>query len=137
MILLDTNVVSEVTRKKPDLDVLDWLEANKLQLYLPAVSIGEMSYGIERIRPAERSSDLSKAFTRILEKFSTRYLAFDEFDALLYGKLMGESERRGRSMSVVDGMLAALAMRHKAQLATRNTPHFEHLEIDLIDPWTD
>jgi predicted nucleic acid-binding protein len=137
VILLDTNVVSEVTRKEPNLDVLDWLEANKFQLHLPAVSIGEMSYGIERIRPAERSSDLSKAFTRILERFSTRYLAFDEIDALHYGKLMGESERGGRTMSVADGMLAALATRHEARLATRNIAHFEHLEIVLINPWTD
>jgi predicted nucleic acid-binding protein len=61
VIVLDTNVVSEVTRKKPNLDVLDWLETNEVQLFLPAVSIGEMSYGIERVRPAERSSDLSTA----------------------------------------------------------------------------
>lgn len=137
MILLDTNVVSEVARKKPKLEVLDWLENNELQLFLPAVAIAEMSYGIERIKPAERSADLAMAFTRILDKFSTRYIAFDEFDALLYGKLMGDSERRGRTMSVVDGMLAALAIRHEAKLATRNVAHFEHLEIDLINPWTD
>jgi predicted nucleic acid-binding protein len=137
VILLDTNVLSEVSRKKPDFKVLDWIGHYEPLLYLSAVVIGELSFGIERLRPAERSADLSKALTSILEKFEPRYVHFDSIDALLYGKLMGQSERRGRKMSVVDGMLAALARRHEAQLATRNTAHFEHLGIDIINPWTD
>jgi predicted nucleic acid-binding protein len=134
---VDTNVLSEVSRKAPNQNVLDWLGQNENQLYLPTVVIGEISYGIERIKPTERSSSLSKAFTTILEKFEGRFVEFDSIDALLYGKCMGHSEQVGRKMSVVDGMLSALAVRHKAQLATRNIDHFEHLDIALINPWTD
>lgn len=137
MIFPDSNILSEVSRKQPNLKVLDWLENNEGQLFLPAVVIGELSYGIERIRPAERSVALSKAFTAILEKFSARFVVFDSIDALHYGRLMGNSEQMGRKMSVVDGMHAALALRHEAQLATRNRAHFEHLDVDLINPWTD
>jgi predicted nucleic acid-binding protein len=137
VILLDTNVLSEVSRKQPNLKVLGWLENHEVQLYLPAIVVGEMSYGIERVRPSERSAALAMAFTAILEKFSTRFIGFDSMDALLYGKLMGSSETKGRKMSVIDGMLAALALRHDAQLATRNTADFEHLDVKLINPWTD
>jgi toxin FitB len=137
VILLDTNVLSEVSRKEPSAKVLDWLGHDEGQLFLPAVVIGELSYGIERIKPAERSVALSKAFTAILEKFSAQFVAFDAIDALHYGKLMGNSEQMGRKMSFIDGMLAALAMRHEATLATRNIAHFEHLDIALINPWTD
>jgi predicted nucleic acid-binding protein len=137
LILSDTNVLSEVSRKEPNQRVFDWLAGNDPLLYLPTVVVAEISYGIERIRPAERSSSLSKAFTMILAKFNERFVDFDSIDALLYGKLMGHSELVGRKMSVVDGMLAALTVRHKARLATRNISHFEHLDIALINPWTD
>jgi predicted nucleic acid-binding protein len=137
LILLDTNVVSEVSRREPNRRVLDWLATHDAELFLPSVVVGEISYGIERIRPAERSTALSKAFTTILEKFNERFVDFDSIDALLYGKVMGHSELVGRKMYVIDGMLAALAVRHRAQLATRNTVDFEHLDIELINPWTD
>ena len=137
MIIVDTNVLSEWARKAPDQKVLHWLNHHNSDLIVPSVVIAEIAFGIERVRPPERSAAVTRAFGVLLEKFSDRFLDFDVVDALQYGHLMGTSAQKGFSMSLVDGQVAALAMRHKAKLATRNVKHFKHLGIELINPWAD
>jgi predicted nucleic acid-binding protein len=135
LIFLDTNVVSEFAKPLPSPAVLDWVERHDGELALSSVVIGELSYGIEQIRAAERSSRLHDAFTRLRRRFAGCIHGFDEDAALIYGRIMGKAKLQGRPMSVPDGMIAAIALKHAAALATRNSSHFAVPELQLIDPW--
>ncbi|MFN0194790.1 MAG: type II toxin-antitoxin system VapC family toxin [Aestuariivirga sp.] len=135
MIIVDTNVVSEVMRPRPFQAVMDWLEQNDKRLAMTSVTVAELSYGIERIRPAERAPRLSKALESVRQHYDGRMFAFDEPCAMIYGKLMGEASRRGRTLQVPDGMIAAVAIHHRAALATRNVADFEFLDLQVINPW--
>ena len=135
MIFLDTNVVSEVMRPHPAPVVLSWLAHQDSELALSAVAIAEISFGIERIRPAERAARLSRSFGDIRQHYSTRIFPFDETAALIYGAIMGEASRQGRPLSPPDAMIAAIALRHNAAMATRNTAHFRIEGLRIVNPW--
>jgi hypothetical protein len=137
VILLDTNVVSEVMRPKPDQNVIDWLTRFDPELALPVIAIAEIAHGIERIRPAERAPRLAKTFDELRKRYAGRILAFDERAAMIYGVIMGDASRTGRNLGPLDGMVAAIALRHRAALATRNTRDFNFLELRVTDPWSE
>ena len=135
MILLDTNLLSEMLRKEPLPPVTVWIESHNAKLAIPAIAIAELSFGIERIRPSERSRQLEAAFDEICKRFARQIIPFDAQSALVYGKIAGALQRRGRMMSMPDAMIAATALRHRSALATRNTKHFVGLGIELFNPW--
>jgi predicted nucleic acid-binding protein len=137
MIFLDTNVVSEIMRPMPDTTVLTWLKRNEDQLALSTIAIAEISFGIESIRPEERSHRLEKTFKALRGRLNDRIYDFDEISALAYGDFCGRRKREGEAVAIADGMIAAIALRHKAQLATRNTRHFINSGLKLINPWSD
>ena len=135
MIFLDTNVVSETLRKSPDAAVLAWLEKHDAELALSAVVIGELAFGIGKIRPDQRAIRLSDGLEEWRKRFAGRIFSLTEEAALLYGDIMGRAVRKGRPMSAPDGMIAAIAGVHDCALATRNTSDFQDAGIALIDPW--
>lgn len=135
MIFLDTNVVSEVMRKAPDPGVIGWLERHDAELALSTIVIGEIAFGIEKIRPAERARRLAGDFDELRRRYADRIFGFTEVAALTYGALMGERSRTGRPMSVPDAMIAAIARTHGARLATRNLADFAGAGLELISPW--
>ena len=135
MIVLDTNVVSEVMRREPSQRVLQWLRDNESNLALPTITIAELAFGIERIRPHDRPERWGNALASIRKKLIDRILPFDEMSALIYGEVNGLAARSGNTQSVSDGMIAAIALRHNASLATRNLSHFLHVGLKLINPW--
>ena len=135
MIFLDTNIVSELMHKAPDPGVVAWLERHDADLALSTIVIGEIAFGIEKIRPAERARRLTRDFDELRRRYADRIFGFTEAAALAYGALMGERSRAGRPMSVADGMIAAIAKTHEARLATRNLADFEGLGLELISPW--
>jgi predicted nucleic acid-binding protein len=135
LIFLDTNVVSEFAKPKPSTTVFEWVERHDSELALSSVVIGEIGYGIEQIRPAERPPRLQEAFASLRQRFAGRTYAFDEEASLIYGRVMGNAKRQGRAMSIPDGNIAAIALQHTAALATRNSDHFAIAELQLIDPW--
>lgn len=136
MIFLDTNVVAEATRAKPHLKVMNWLIANDAELALSTVVIAEIAYGIERVRPDQRALRLDQALDALRERFAGRIYGFDVESALLYGRIMGRAKLKGRMMEVPDGMIAAIALRHGAVLATRNAGHFLIDGLTHINPWS-
>jgi predicted nucleic acid-binding protein len=135
LIFLDTNVVSELSRQRPNTIVLDWVDVHDRELALSSVVIGEISYGVEQVRKAERAPRLANAVDSLRRRFAGRIFGFDEETAPIYGRIMGEAKRQGRAMSVSDGMIAAIALQHDASLATRNTQHFKVSNLRLVDPW--
>jgi predicted nucleic acid-binding protein len=135
VIFLDTNVISEAARPKPDAQVISWLSAQDPSLALSAVALAEIAFGIARTPEAERARRLSQFLEAVRARFAGRIFAFDEECAVIYGTLMASRSRSGRPMAVPDGMIAAIALRHRATLATRNESDFAEIGLAIINPW--
>ncbi|SIQ86011.1 hypothetical protein SAMN05880590_10835 [Rhizobium sp. RU35A] len=135
MIFIDTNVLSETLKKAPSEAVIAWLVRHDAEIALSSVVIGEIAYGIAKIRPDQRAERLEQGLTDWRRRFADRIFAFTEETALIYGLLMGEAARQGRGMSAPDGMIAAIARAHGGRLATRNTGDFLTCGLDLVNPW--
>jgi predicted nucleic acid-binding protein len=139
VILLDTNVVSEVMRSQPEPAVIDWLNrADAAELYLSAVSVGEIEFGIDVLPDGRRKDDLRARFKQFLARaFAYRTLPFDDQAAQCYGPIMGARRRAGRPMPAPDGQIAAIALARGMAVATRNVGDFSDCGVDLVNPWTD
>ena len=135
MIFVDTNVISESLRKAPDAAVLAWLVRNDAELALPTVTIAEIAFGIQKVRPDERADRLDQGLSRWRHRFADRIFGLTEEAALAYGEIMGAAARQGRGMSAPDGMIAAIARVNGGRLATRNLTDFGSTNLDLISPW--
>lgn len=137
MILLDTNVLSELMRAKPDPRVLCWVDAQpSSQLAICSITVAEILYGIARMPDGKRKKSLfDMASAMFDEDFAGSILPFDSDAAVHYAKIAAESEARGRVVEMADAQIAAIARQHDAVVATRNIRHFESLGVDLVDPW--
>lgn len=135
MIFLDTNVLSETFRKAPNEAVIAWLVRHDAELALSTVTIAEIAYGIQKIRPDQRADRLEQGLGDWRRRFADRIFGLTEEAALAYGELMGAAVRQGRPMSAPDGMIAAIARVNGGRLATRNLTDFETTGLDLISPW--
>lgn len=136
MILLDTNVLSEVQRHRPDPDVIAWLDAQPLRsLAVSAVTVAELLVGVETLPEGNRRQRLAEAVAAQVAVFQERVLAFDLPAAEVLASLTAQRRRSGRPLPLADGQIAATALVHGAALATRNMADFAGLGLDLIDPW--
>lgn len=135
MIFLDTNVVSETLKKTPSEAVLAWLVRYDAELALPTVTIAEIAFGIQKIRPDGRADRLEQGLQDWRRRFSDRIFSLTEEAALAYGEIMGNAARQGRAMSAPDGMIAAIALVNGGRLATRKLKDFETTGLDFISPW--
>ena len=135
MIFLDTNVLSETLRKAPNEAVIAWLVRHDAELALSTVTIAEIAYGIQKIRPDQRADRLERGLDDWRRRFADRIFGLTEEAALAYGELMGSAARQGRGMSAPDGMIAAIARVNGGRLATRNLTDFETTGLDLTSPW--
>ena len=136
-LLLDTNVLSEVTKPRPENRVLEWLdEIDEDRSFISVVSLAEIRRGVALMDSGRRRDALADWLTNDLpQRFEHRVLAVDEAVAFAWGELMADAKRRGRGMSSMDGLIAATAMAHGLTLATRNIKDFTGCGIELIDPW--
>ncbi|MDG4890982.1 MULTISPECIES: type II toxin-antitoxin system VapC family toxin [unclassified Mesorhizobium] len=137
-LLLDTNVLSEVTRPAPDVGVLKWLDGlDEDRSFISVVSIAEIRRGVSLMDEGRKREALAEWLARDLpQRFEQRVLPVDEAVALAWGDLMGLAKRRGRSLSSMDGLIAATAIAKQLTLATRNSKDFEGFAIELFDPWS-
>ena len=135
MFILDTNVISETLKKVSDEAVIAWLVRYDAELALPTVTIAEIAFGIEKVRPDERAPRLAEGLMNWRRRFADRIFGLTEEAALVYGEIMGGAVRQGRPMSAPDGMIAAIAKVNGGRLATRNLADFETAGLDLISPW--
>jgi predicted nucleic acid-binding protein len=135
LIFLDTNVISETLARSPHPAVMTWLVRHDAELALPTVTIAEIVFGIEKIRPSERAARLEQGLSDWRRRFADRIFALTEEAALAYGEIMGAASRRGLGMSAPDGMIAAIAKVNGGRLATRNLAHFQTAGLELVSPW--
>lgn len=135
MIFLDTNVLSETLRKDPNEAVIAWLVRFDSELALPTVTIAEIAYGIQKIRPDQRAERLEQGLTEWRRRFFDRIFSLTDEAALAYGEIMGEAARQGRAMAAPDGMIAAIARVNGGRLATRNLKDFDTTDLTLFNPW--
>jgi predicted nucleic acid-binding protein len=135
LIFLDTNVISETLRKAPDDSVLAWLVRHDAELALPTVTIAEIAFGIQKIRPDQRAERLERGLLDWRRHFADRIFGLTEEAALAYGAIMGEATRRGQPISAPDGMIAAIARVNGGRLATRNRSNFASTGLRLMSPW--
>ena len=135
--LLDTNVLSEVTKPRPEGCVLKWLDGlDEDRTFISVVSMAEIRRGVALMDNGRKRDALVEWLARDLpDRFEHRVIPVDERVALAWGDLMGDAKRRGRGMSSMDGLIAATAVTHDLTLATRNIKDFEGFGIELIDPW--
>lgn len=136
--LLDTNVLSEVQRPKPDANVLAWLDqADEDRTYLSVITVGEIARGVAQLDEGKRKAALQLWLDLDLPaRFGNRLLPIDRETAVIWGQLMAEAKRVGRGLPVMDGWIAASAVRHGFTLVTRNARDFAGIELGLLDPWS-
>lgn len=135
MIIMDTNVVSELMRAKPEPSVAAWAVATDPQLFLTSLTVAEIRYGIARLPEGTRKQDITSAADRVFAAFSQRVVPFDIAAADSYGNLVTRCEGQGRPISVFDAQIAAVCHARGASLATRNVKDFEAAGIAVINPW--
>ena len=137
MILLDTNVVSELTRKSPDSAVEAWTARQTAEdLFFSAVGEAELRYGAAILQAGRRRDTLFSDIEAMLrEAFGDRVLPFDSGAARHYGDIAAMRRSGGRRVGSADCQIAAIARSRGMAVATRNTRDFVDMELDLVDPW--
>ena len=134
--LLDTNVVSELFRKSPDQNVVQWFSARPpATLYLSVLTVGELCKGVETLNESERKMALLDWLEAdIPQFFAGRILTIDAKVADHWGKLVAAA---GRPLPAIDSLIGATAAHHGLSLVTRNIKDFVSMKINLINPWVD
>ena len=137
MIVLDTNVISELTRQAPAPGVISWLDSlAAAEVSTTAITAAELLYGVAKMSAGHRKAELAAAVHGLLsDDFHGRVLSFDEHAAGRYADIVTDRERLGRPIGVADAQIAAICRTVDATLATRNTNDFEETGIELINPW--
>jgi predicted nucleic acid-binding protein len=137
MILLDTNVISELMKQLPMPAVLTWInQQQSTELVISTITIAEITYGLQVLPRGKRRTGLELAFEQAInEAFHNHILPFDESAAYFYGKIMGHRKQLGQPMSLLDGQIAAIALSQNASVATRNTNDFQSCGLTLINPF--
>ncbi len=137
MIVLDTNVLSELMRTQPNRGVVARLRGHPPDiLATTTITVAEILYGIRCLPQGGRRSDLERRFQDLMSYgFRERLLVFDEPAAEAYSDIMTSRRRIGRSVEILDTMIAGIALSRGTQVATRNVSHFQDCGVRVIDPW--
>jgi toxin FitB len=137
MILIDTNVISELWKAKPDATLLEWIDEQAIQtLFLSAITVAELRYGIASMPEGKRRTLFRERLEHdVLPCFAGRVLAFDLDASKAYADLMVRARANGKPISNADGYIAGTAAAHQLMVATRDTGPFEAGGLVVINPW--
>lgn len=136
MFLLDTPVLSESSKRRPDPAVTEWLNAqDPSSVFLSILTFGEIQKGVSKREEGLERERLASWIEAALEEFAEQILAIDLETALLWGEISGTAQRRGRTVPVVDSLIAATALRHRLTVATRNVDDFVACGVPVLNPW--
>lgn len=136
MIILDTDVISELARPTPDQQVLAWVD-DQDEVAMTATTLAELLYGVARLPDGARRSRLAEGIRAIInDELGGQVIAFDRTAASHYADIVAGRSRTGRPMGIADGQIAATCRARGATLATRNVRDFEDVGIVVVDPWS-
>jgi len=137
MIILDTNVVSELMKKEGNNNVQSWLDGIPVhQVYITAISKAEIEYGVSILSEGRKKKQFDKLAREIFSLFDDRILPFNSDSTLLFANIKSSRKKLGRPISYADAQIAAIASQHGFKLATRNTTDFQSIAgLNLINPW--
>jgi toxin FitB len=137
VIVLDTNVVSELARPRPSPEVVDWVDAqDSANLVITAVTAAEIRAGVALLPTGRRRRQIAERMESLIsETFAGYVLAFDVDSTGHYAKVVATRTRAGQPISGLDAQIAAVCAQHGATLATRNIDDFDGLELNVVNPW--
>ncbi len=134
--LIDTNVISEAVRPRPNQAVLNWIAGQeKSRLNISAVTVGEVRRGIERLQSGTKKAHLQNWLEELRFKFSGRILPLTEETFSIWGKMFVGFETRGLVRPVLDSLMEATALEHDLILVTRNVKNFQDSSVTILNPW--
>ena len=136
--LLDTNVVSEWVKPRPNGNVVAWLaQADEEEIFISVCTIAELRFGIASLAKGKRRDQLDGWLRSDLQaRFDGRIVGIDIPIAEAWGGIQARAKRKGRTISPMDGLIAATAEIHGMTVVTRDTRHFEAMGVTLLNPWT-
>lgn len=136
MILLDTNVISELSKPQPNANVLRWLDVNEREgTWTSAITVAELRTGLADLPDGQRKVALVQLINELLQRFGRSPVAFDALAAEDYAVIVTARKKRGRPIGILDAQIAAIAVGHALKLATMNTKDFEGIDgLTVVDP---
>lgn len=134
--LLDTCVLSEVQQTKPNPTIVSYLRLlDESKTFISAITIGELTKGIELLEPGKRRTALEGWLTGLEEHYSGRILPVTSEIARIWGELLANAKHQGIGLPAIDGLIAATAIHQGLHLVTRNVSDFKATGVLLINPW--
>jgi hypothetical protein len=138
VIVVDTNVISELMKSRPSEMVKEWfLQQDSREMRMTSITVAEILYGIERLPSGKRREKLRDVALEIFGGFAEQILSFDASAATHYSKIVTSREQQGNPIGGFDAQIAAICRSHATQLATRNEKDFVGVGVTMINPWTD
>ena len=135
MYLADTDLISEPRQKNPNPRVIQWLRDHDHELFLSAITVGEIKKGIELYPDSRKKSELTTWFAGLLEDFEDYVLSFTPAEALAWGVLYAKAQKAGRKPPGFDSLNAAIAIHHGLTLVTRNETDYVGTGVKIVNPW--
>ena len=131
--LVDANVLSEPTKPAPSSKVIDWLSANERDLVVDSIILGELCIGVLALAPGRKRRQLEQWFDALMQTIEC--LPWDAAISRRWAKLVVDLKHKGKTMPLLDGMIAATALQHDLIIATRNTRDFKKAGLKVVDPF--
>ncbi|MBU8577954.1 type II toxin-antitoxin system VapC family toxin [Brevibacterium luteolum] len=137
MIVLDTNVISEIFRPSPEPRVIEWLVSLTGDVAITSITLAELLAGVRSLPDGRRKDDLAQRIEQAVAPYrgSRSVLAFDADAAERYAEVLASREAAGAPVSTADAQIAAICLAHGATCATRNVKDFQHTGVELVGPW--
>ena len=132
--LVDTNVVSELTRDRPEPRVVAFL-SEQPDLWLSTLVLHELEHGLELLPPGARRDGLGEVLTAFVAEYEDRVLPLDRMAAAWAARIRARAQRSGRVVDLGDALIAGTARAHDLSIATRNVRDFEGMEVEVTNPW--
>jgi len=137
--LLDTCLISELAKSKPDQRVVDWiLSENETNFYISVLTFGELHKGVEKLPESKKKEELRIWIADELKnRFQNRVIGIDMRVSILWGKIQCFAEKNGKSMPVIDSLIAATGIAYDLTVVTRNVTDVEQSGVKLFNPWSE